>query len=196
MLPPPTVGSRGPTTVYLAFDLSGSMYGQPLAAAQRAAEAFVSQLDLTTTSVGLIAFSDSVRVELQASQNATEIGQAIAGLTIGLTGGGNDGHPFDDLHRLMSGRDGRRYALVLADGVWYCQELAVRKAKRCHKDGIEVIAIGFGSADRLFLDRIASSTEQVFFTDLNKLTQAFSTIARELTEGTGARSAAIRDPSS
>ena len=74
------------------------MCGRPLAEAQRAAQAFVSQVDLTTTSVGLIAFSDSVHVELKASQNATEIGKAIDRLMIGRTGGGNAGHPFDELH--------------------------------------------------------------------------------------------------
>jgi molecular chaperone DnaK len=172
-------------TVYLAFDLSGSMSGRPLAQAQNAAEAFVSQIDLTTTSVGLIAFSDSVRVELEASQNATVILLAIRQLRIGRTGFGNRGHPFDDLYRLLDGRDGGRYAIVLADGVWQQQPHVVTRAERCHKDGIEVVAIGFGSADRQFLDEIASSTEQAFFTDLTNLTEAFSTIARELTETGG-----------
>jgi molecular chaperone DnaK len=190
--PPASLRSGEPATVYLAFDLSGSMTGQPLAAAQQAATAFVSQVDLSKTSVGLIAFSDSVHVELKASQNATAIGQAIDGLWIGSTGGGNAGHPFDEIHRLLKGRDGHRYALVLADGVWYNQPLAVQQAKRCHKDGIEIIAIGFGSADRRFLDQIASSTENAFFTSMNSLTQTFSTIARELTEGTGVGARGIR----
>jgi uncharacterized protein YegL len=187
--PPPALKSRGPMTVYLAFDLSGSMTGTPLAKAKEAAEAFISQLDLTTTSVGLIGFSDSVDVALKASQNATHLGGAIRNLHIGRTGGGNSGHPFDDIHRLLHGRDGRRYAVVLADGVWSNQAHAVTRAQRCHQDGIEIIAIGFGSADRNFLNQIASSTEQAFFTDMNKLTAAFSTIARELTEtGTGSGS--------
>ena len=115
--PPTALKSREPTTVYLAFDLSGSMTGQPLAEAQRAAKAFVSQVDLTTTSVGLIAFSDSVHVEQKASQNAAEIDRAIDGLWIGRTGYGNAGHPFDAIHDLLVKGDGRRYALVLADGV-------------------------------------------------------------------------------
>jgi molecular chaperone DnaK len=192
LLPPPRT-AREPTTVYLAFDLSGSMSGAPLAAAQRAAEAFVSQVDLTSTSVGLIAFSDRVHTELKASQNATAISRAIQGLRCGSTGGGNDADPFDEVHGLLHKRKGNRYAVVLADGVWYNQAAAVQRAKRCHKDGIEVIAIGFGGADRAFLNKIASSTEQAFFTDMNKLTQAFSTIARELTESGGTRSGAIRD---
>ena len=171
-------------TVYLAFDLSGSMSGRPLQEAQKAAHAFVSQVDLTTTAVGLIAFSNSVHVELRASHNAREIDKAINGLYIGRTGGGNAGHPFDDLHSVLNGRQGGKFGVVLANGVWARQDHAVQRAKRCHGDGIEIIAIGFGGADRAFLNRIASSTENAFFTSMNDLASTFSTIARELTEST------------
>jgi molecular chaperone DnaK (HSP70) len=182
--PPARQAARGPMTMYLAFDLSGSMTGQPLQEAQKAAHAFVSQIDITTTAVGLIAFSDSVHVELQASHNAGEINKAINGLYIGRTGGGNAGHPFDELHSILKDRKGGKFGVVLADGVWSYQELAVQQAKRCHRDGIEIIAIGFGGADRGFLNRIASSTENAFFTSMNNLSATFSTIARELTEST------------
>jgi molecular chaperone DnaK len=185
--PPPRVKSREPTTVYLSFDLSGSMSGTPLREAQRAAEEFVRQIDLTTTSVGLIAFSDTVHVELRASQNARAIGDAISGLTVGRTGYGNATHPFDSLRKLLTGVAGRRFGLVLADGVWSRQDLAVNRAHGCHDEGIEIIAIGFGQADKRFLDEIASSSQQAFFTSLGELTDAFSTIARELTETGSAR---------
>jgi hypothetical protein len=159
--------------------------GQPLAAAQQAARAFVGQVDLTTTAVGLIAFSDSVRVELKASQKATDIGKAIDGLRIGRTGVGNAGRPFDELCRLLHQREGRRVGLVLADGVWSCQPLAIQQARRCHKVGVDIIAVGFGGADRAFLDRIASATENSFFTGMNGLAATSGTIARELTESGG-----------
>ena len=77
--PAQSVMSREPMAVYLAFDLSGSMSGAPLAEAKRAARAFVSQLDLTTTSVGLIAFSDSVKIAQSASNDATEIDRGHRG---------------------------------------------------------------------------------------------------------------------
>ncbi|HEX4832662.1 MAG TPA: Hsp70 family protein [Trebonia sp.] len=182
--PPARPRARGPVTVYLAFDLSGSMSGRPLLEAQRAAHAFVSQVDLTSTAVGLIAFSDSVLVELAASQSATAIGQAIDGLRIGRTGIGNAGHPFDHLLSMLDDRAGGRYGVVLADGVWSRQPHAVERAQHCHRQQIEIIAIGFGQADRKFLGQIASSTEQAFFTTVNDLATTFSTIARELTEGT------------
>lgn len=172
-------------TVYLAFDLSGSMTGRPLAEAQKAAENFAQQCDLTTTSVGLISFSDSVRVDQPATQNSKEIISAIHSLAIGRTGYGNGDHPFRDIYSLMDQAPGIRYAIVLADGVWACQGAAIKEARRCHEAGIEVIAIGFGGADRAFLAKIASSSEQSFFTDMNRLTETFSTIAQELTESGG-----------
>ena len=172
-------------TVYLAFDLSGSMSGAPLAEAKKAAEKFVSQCDLTTTAVGLVSFSDSVHIDQEATQNAKNIERAIHGLSIGRTGYGNMAHPFKTLFDLLNQMPGMRYAVVLADGVWVHQNAAIREAQRCHQTGIEVIAIGFGGADRNFLAQIASSSEQSFFTDLNRLGEAFSTIARELTETAG-----------
>jgi uncharacterized protein YegL len=181
--PPTRAVSREPMTVYLAFDLSGSMSGDPLAQAQKAARAFVDQLDLTTTAVGLVGFSDRVRIAQRATHHATEISAAIGSLQIGETGYGNIAHPFDHLAELLSDTVGRRFALVLADGVWSCQPQAVQRAKHCHQRGIDVIAVGFGGADHEFLAQIASSTQQAFFTQLGGLVDAFSTIARELTEG-------------
>lgn len=174
-------------TVYLAFDLSGSMSGRPLAAAQKAAEEFVSQCDLTTTSVGLISFSNSILVDLPASQNAQEISRAIRNLSIGRTGYGNSAHPFNEIYTRMINLSGIRYVVVLADGVWFCQRAAIKEAKRCHQVPIEVIAVGFGRADKAFLQAIASSSEQSLFTDLSRLSETFSTIAQEITEASGKR---------
>ncbi|MEM7533596.1 MAG: Hsp70 family protein [Chloroflexota bacterium] len=177
--------AREHLSVYLAFDLSGSMTGRPLEEAKKAAHAFVSQCDLTNTSIGLIAFSDRVLVELHKSQNSKEIGNKIDDLTIGRTGGSNLGHPFTKIHELLHSTSGIRYALVLADGRWSHQNRAVEKAKKCHEVGIEVVGIGFGGADKEFLKKISSSDQNSFFVSMNALTETFSTIARELTERSG-----------
>jgi molecular chaperone DnaK len=170
-------------TIYLAFDLSGSMSGRPLAEAQKAAHEFVSQCDLSNSSVGLISFSDRVHVDTRACQNAKQLTKAIDGLSIGRTGYGNDTHPFDELYDLMNSASGLRYGIVLADGVWSGQDRAVRQAQRCHQAGIEIIAIGFGGADEAFLRRVSSSDENSIFTNMSALTETFSAIAQELTEG-------------
>jgi molecular chaperone DnaK (HSP70) len=184
-LPPELHAAREHLTVYLAFDLSGSMSGAPLREAQRAAHAFMKECDLSNTSIGLIGFSDSVLVELEASQNAKKIGAAIDGMACGRTGYGNGTHPFDELFKRLHTLKGARYGLVLADGVWSYQGKAIKQAKKCHAAEIEIIGIGFGGADRAFLKAISSSDEQSIFTDMNKLTATFSTIAQELTERGG-----------
>jgi molecular chaperone DnaK (HSP70)/uncharacterized protein YegL len=182
-LPPVMEVAREFLTVYLAFDLSGSMSGEPLDQAKKAAYAFLTQCDLSNASIGLISFSDSVCVETTASQNAKQISKAVDGLSIGKTGFGNDTHPFDAIFQALHKVSGRRYALVLADGVWNDQPLAISRAKRCHQEGIEIVGIGFGGADENFLRQISSSSENSVFTDMNQLSATFSTIAQELTEG-------------
>jgi len=181
--PPPVGATRGPTTVYLAFDLSGSMGGAPLDAAKKAAESFVRQLDLTSTAVGLVEFSDHVRVTSRAGHDASEIARAIGSLSVGTTGYGNEADPFDELRELLGAVEGRRFAVVLADGVWDDQPGAIGRARRCHERGIDIAAIGFGGADKAFLDAIASSEATSIFTDLGNLSSTFGTIARELTRG-------------
>ena len=182
-LPPRQESLREHMNVYLAFDLSGSMSGEPLAEAKRAAHAFIAQCDLSSTSAGLIGFSDSVHLQTQATQNGNEIARGIDGLSCGQTGYGNDGDPFDMIYQLLHKAEGNRYALVLADGVWSNQELAIKRAQRCHAEGIGIIGVGFGGADEDFLRKISSCDENSFFTDLSHLTETFSTIAQELTEG-------------
>jgi molecular chaperone DnaK len=173
-------------TVYMAFDVSGSMDGEPLREAAKAARAFASQCDLSRTSIGLISFSDSVSIDTEASQDAKRISRAIDDLTCGKTGYGNATDPFNEIGRLLTGKKGLRYAIVLADGVWSYQDEAIKKAQKCHANGIEVIGVGFGGADKAFLKAISSADQDSFFTDMNKLSDTFSAIAQELTEGRSA----------
>jgi molecular chaperone DnaK (HSP70) len=172
-------------TVYLAFDLSGSMSGSPLTAAQVAGHEFVSHLDLSHCSVGVIAVADSTNIVLKASQNGRKIAKAIDSLYIGLVGYGNDDDPFDDAMRALLKVEGSRILVALADGVWSYQDKAIKRAKALHAEGIDVIAIGFGHADKQFLRAIASSDEGSFFTSLSDLSQTFSSIAQVITQNQG-----------
>jgi molecular chaperone DnaK len=183
--PPPPRPKPQHMTIYLAFDLSGSMSGEPLQKAKRAAHGFVENLDLATASVGILVVADRVETVLEASQNGRKLSQAIDGLAIGIVGGGNSAHPFDLADGLLRQAKGPRYLVVLADGIWYDQGTAVARAKVCHGNGINVISVGFGSADREFLDAIASTDEGSFFTDLGGLVDTFSTIAQVLTDSGG-----------
>lgn len=188
--PPEKVTEPVHVTAYLAFDLSGSMTGDPLREAQKAARSFLANVDLAHCSLGLVTFADRVAVKLRACQDARAVERAIDGLTIGELGIGNAADPFEEIRRLFSRVKGPRFVITLADGVWADQDRAIRRARACHAEGIESIAIGFGEADEAFLRRIASADEASFFTSMEGLVSTFTHIAQVITETGGAASAA------
>lgn len=182
LTPPQPDGSLQHALIYLAFDLSGSMSGRPLSAAKDAAQAFLQNTDLSHCSLGLMSFSDRVFANLKACQNARQIEGVLDSLEVGKTGVGNRADPFTELKALLGSASGPRFAVVLTDGEWYYQEKAVVHAQECKDRGIEIIAVGFGDADKAFLKKIASSDEASFFTTLGGLPETFSTIAQVMTE--------------
>jgi molecular chaperone DnaK len=165
--------------VYLSVDLSGSMTGAPLAEAKQAMHEFVRSSDLSHTSIGLISFADSVRMDQPATQDGKKLSRAIDALAVGL-GGGNSAHPFGHALEQLKTIDGSRYFVVLTDGAWSCQSSAIQQAKVCHQAGIEIIAIGFGSADEKFLREIATSDQSALLIKTGDLTSTFGNIAQEL----------------
>jgi molecular chaperone DnaK len=181
--PPTRTAARAKVTAYLAFDVSGSMTGAPLQAAKAAALGFLRNIDLAHATLGVLAFSDRVAVKLRASQNAAAIQAAIDAMQCGETGFGNQTDPFVELEQLLSAKDDVRFAVVLADGVWDQQALAITRAQVCHARAIQIVAIGFGSADAQFLRAIASSDEAALFTSMGELEATFSTIAQVITAG-------------
>lgn len=176
-------------SILVAVDLSGSMSGNPLRQAQKAAKKFVTEIDLSHASLGLIAFADKVKVTQDLCQNARDLEKGIDRwsqlMSRGDVGWGNDTDPFSQALKLLDERDDPRFIIVLTDGVWYNQARAIQRARKCHEEGIEIIAIGFGGADRAFLKAIATSDESALFTDLSKLVVSFSKIAQVLTETGG-----------
>ena len=184
---PPEENATEPEHVsaYLIFDVSGSMTGAPLEEAKKAAKGFLSNTDLSHSSVGIMVVSDEVLTKLEATQNAKKIEQAIDNIQACETGGGNRGQPFDELYSLYREEESIKFGIVLADGIWASQQYAISRARNCHQNDIDIIAIGFGSADQKFLDAIASSNEASFFTSMDGLVDTFSTIAQVLAESGG-----------
>lgn len=174
-----------PRTVYLAVDLSGSMSGEPLRDAAAAMVGFVESSDLTNTAIGVIGFANSVKVLTKAVRDATKIRRAIGELSIGELGYGNRAHPFERAERELKDVTGTKFIVVLADGAWSCQSEAIKAAKQCQAAGIQVIAIGFGSADESFLKKIASADLSALFSSSADLRLAFEQIAQVVLEGSG-----------
>ena len=171
--------------VLLAVDMSGSMTGDPLAKAKQAMKDFVDQMDCRCVSIGLVPFADRVDCEIPPTDNSQQVKQLIGHLRIGSQYGiNNQGHPFDRCYgELMKRNADLRYVVVLTDGWWSCCGQAIESAHRCHRAGIEVIALGFGNADYEFLQKIASTAEFAAITQLSALGGSFSKIARAINEG-------------
>ena len=77
----------------------------------------------------------------------------------------------------------KRYVVILTDGYWVDPIAAIDSAQKCHKQGIDVMALGFGEADEDFLKQIASVEEFASMTDLSGLSGSFSKIAQAIGEG-------------
>jgi molecular chaperone DnaK len=176
-------------SVLIAVDLSGSMSGKPLQEAQKAARKFVGEIDLTHASIGLIGFADTVKITQSLSQNARKLYKGIDEWTnwmdVGTVGWGNDAEPFTEALFILKKVEDPRFVIVLTDGQWSYQDKAIMQAKLCHKSELEIIAIGFGQADKDFLKAIATSDSNALFTDLGGLVESFSNIAQVLTETSG-----------
>lgn len=182
--PPDARRAQQLVTAYLAIDLSGSMEGPPLVEAQQAAWEFVCQSDLVSTHIGLVAFADTVEVNCKATQDALALRHAIEKLKVGSVGRGNATHPFQHVRTLLTGVGGARFIVVLTDGMWAFADKAIHEARACHNDKIEVIAIGFGRANRAFLDQLATSERGSFFAQTGELVTTFGSIAQEIGRST------------
>jgi len=183
--PPKKIQTVPHLSVIIAVDLSGSMAGNPLSEAKKAAKCFIEKLDLSNTSVALMTVADRVGGDKDLTQNAKRLISSIDQWTIGSVGIGNSANPFKECLNILRKQDNPRFIIVLADGVWSYQDKAINDAKQCVDEGIEIIAIGFGSADKKFLKGIATSDENALFTNLEGLVGSFSKIAQVLTETGG-----------
>lgn len=169
--------------VYFAIDLSGSMAGDRLSEAKRAAISFIKEFDLSYVDVGLINFSDRTVVYQPLCHDERTLVNKINSWAInaGGLGYGNDAEPFSTANReLRNISKDVKYLVVLTDGYWSYENRAIEEAKKLHRLGIEVIAIGFGSAKKSFLKAVASRDDFASLTDLSNLQNTLTGIAKIL----------------
>lgn len=183
-----TGGDMPSVDVMLAIDLSGSMSGEPTRKAMNAMDDFVKQMDSDYTRIGIIAFADTTKVILQPTDDFKAVHNTISRLESVDVGICNDAEPFNSAYGVLNGgfmkkESDIKYIVVLTDGCWNNTSTAISAAKKCHKAGIEVMALGFGSADHAFLKKIASTDEFASITDLSDLGGSFSKIAQAIGEG-------------
>jgi molecular chaperone DnaK len=179
---PETKREPGPSTrIYLLIDVSSSMAGAPLMEAQSAARAFLDKCDFTRTEVGLISFSDEVTLQADATDNARRVQAAINRLEPDGTTNLADALALARVQ--LSKTDRRRYIVILTDGYPDAAEAAVAEATAARDQGIDIVAIGIGAADREYLRRLASTESGSIFATQGELVSTFGHIARMIAEG-------------
>lgn len=167
--------------IILAIDISGSMSGKPLKNASSAATEFVSKLNLETSSISIVGFTDSVIEYCSLSKDIKTIEKAIKKMS--ARGGTNS--PLEFCYKKLQFSEDKPIVVVLTDGEWFDQKDAIATSDKCKDAGIDIIAIGFGHADEKFLRRISTIS---VMTDLENLVESFSTIAQELSQSGNASS--------
>ena len=167
--------------VFLLFDVSSSMIGLPLVEAQTAAREFLDRCDFTTMEVGLISFSSMVALQSAATNNVRRLHAAIDRLE--AEGSTNLTDALEMARGQLAAADRKRYIVLLTDGFPDAAESAVEQALAARGQGIDVVAIGTGDADRDYLSRLASSEHASIFARSGELVQTFGHIARMIAEG-------------
>lgn len=174
-------GSSETLSIVLVTDVSGSMAGEPLAQARKAAMAFTGRL-AGTDSLGLVTFDHEVRQVLAPTRNHKRVRAALAGLEVG-----GDTAMYDGLRRavgLLKEAKGRPGIVLLSDGKENSSRSKPGEIRtQLREQGIPVHAIGLGpGADIAELQQLASATGGRFYraTTPAELMYIYQRIARGL----------------
>lgn len=178
--------------IYLIIDVSPSMDGEPIRKAIEACHNFVDMIDVQNLHVGIADFDgiDSIVGEtLMASEKDEEIRKRISRIGDSPTCNQRTSSVLAALPPLFSDDAATKLAIILTDGEWgwkgSWEELPIRDAHFDWEQGIQTLAIGFGSAREDFLKKISSISDLAGLTDLNHLSETFSNIGREISSGAG-----------
>lgn len=184
MRPPEKIEQRAELTIVMAIDVSGSMSGNPLKDAKTAMREFVHRYEGTGTRIGVMIVSDDSKWMIDPTDDYRACIRAIDKIecNYGQIGYGNRADPFEKILKALSGVEGDCYGIVLADGVWSYQNKAIERARNCHRAGIKIIGLGFGSADKKFMRDISNAGEVMTDTSAG-LSASFGKIAQTI--GTG-----------
>lgn len=175
--------------IIIAVDLSGSMAGKPMSKARDAALEFFKQIDVDVHCLGIMGFADKAKMFCKLTHDRNDIQKAISRLNCNADrmGYGNSNNPLADAIKIFDSlTDTKNILIILTDGVWDYQNKAITSSDYCRKAGYDVVAIGFGGADKKFLERISTNSENALMTNLENLVDSFGSIAQEITQSGGA----------
>ena len=99
---------------------------------------------------------------------------------------GNSAEPMADMYSRLKKFSGESfvYAIVLTDGMWNVS--ACTKALRLKKEyiskEIEIVCLGFGSADKKFISDLSTRDDLASFDDISQLETNLMKIAKVINE--------------
>lgn len=163
--------------IMLMIDTSGSMSGNPIAEARKAAKGFVHEFDLNRVYISIISFADRSQYKCKWENNERSLSRAIDSVDVNDVGYGNAETPINNNYKKFT-RDCPRVIVVLTDGYWNDQKTEEIAAERAKQEGIVIYGIGIGSADEAFLQRISSGKGKKV--DLSQLTETFKEVASSI----------------
>jgi Mg-chelatase subunit ChlD len=184
--------------IVLVIDRSGSMRGAKMEAARNAAVAFVGEMDLDVSRVGVVLFSDQASLAMTLTNSAEAVIDAVVGF--GAPQGGTDigeGIQLGAAELSTNGRpEAERILIVMSDGRPEAATVDADAAADAAKAaGFRVFSIGFGGdADPALMRRIASAPGDYYFAPgTAELSTIYTEIARRITGGIIAQTMTITD---
>ena len=169
-----------PIDIALVIDCSGSMYGDKLSDAKKAAIRFLDDID-PSFQVGLVSFQIQAKLEMNLTENFSELSQTINNLSAG--GGNNDeGAIAIARDQVLVNSQNMKVLVLLADGRPTDMNAMLREADHAKQQDIQLIAIGVGDdVDSNLLKQVASTPEDYYFVEESvQLESTFTTIASRL----------------
>lgn len=181
---------EGIVSIYIALDFSGSMSGKPIREAVKAIKTFAGQFDMNIVKLGIVGFATKVKEFMALTNDSYIIDKEISLIEnrfdAKIIGGGTSAQPLTLIREKLQECDGAiyRYALVLTDGQWYGSAVkeSYEEKKRYIDNELDIVALGFGTADEKFLKQISTKTELAKFDDLSNLTGSLCRIAQVIND--------------
>ena len=151
---------------------------------------FVQQFPLTNVSFGVMGFADKLHVYCPITNNGQQIQNAITGMIIGEeTGECNEAQPMHHMLEMLGQKKQAEgldfaFAVVLTDGQWdsNAARSALNAKPQYIRNGIDIIAQGFGNANERFIRELATKTELSGVGDLSDLGDQMSNIAQVIAD--------------
>lgn len=151
---------------------------------------FIGKFPLQNVSFGIVGFADRIKSFCSLSNDEESIRNAVDNLAItDATGECNAAQPMDYMFDLLSAKKRNEnldfvYAVVLTDGYWddAATKAALAAKPKYMREGIEIIAQGFGDAKEDFIRNLATVEDLSGVGDLSELGESMSNIAQVISD--------------